>query len=146
MGQLTIPNSATVYTDTSVFIYSIEVNPDYYPVLEPLWTKFYAGAVEIVSSELTLMEVLVVPMRDRDDSLVNTYKQLLLASNLRLMPINQPILREAARLRATTNLKTPDAIHATTALSALQNESWRNRTALFLTNDGQFRTVWDCRW
>jgi predicted nucleic acid-binding protein len=133
MGQLAIPTSATVYADTSVFIYSIEVNPDYYTLLEPLWAKFYAGTVKIVSSELTLMEALVVPMRDRNDSLVNTYEQLLLSSNVRLIPISQAVLREAARLRATTNLKTPDAIHAATALGG--------HTTLFFTNDSQFRKV-----
>lgn len=133
MGQLIIPPSATVYADTSVLIYSIEVNPTYYALLEPLWARFYVGTVEIVSSELTLMETLVVPTRDRNDSLVSTYEQLLLASSLRLIPISQTILREAARLRATTNLKTPDAIHAATALG--------DRITLFLTNDSQFRTV-----
>ncbi|MBF2050107.1 MAG: type II toxin-antitoxin system VapC family toxin [Leptolyngbya sp. IPPAS B-1204] len=131
MGHLSIPTSARVYADTSIFIYTIEVNPDYYTLLEPLWTQFYAGTVEIVSSGLTFMETLVVPMRDHNDSLVATYEQLWLASNICLIPINQPILRSAAQLRATTNLKTPDAIHAATALAA--------RPTLFLTNDSQFR-------
>ncbi|QYO61980.1 PIN domain-containing protein [Leptolyngbya sp. 7M] len=50
-----------------------------------------------------------------------------------MIRINQPILRSAAQLRATTNLKTPDAIHAATALAA--------RSTLFLTSDSQFRAV-----
>ena len=37
---------------------------------------------------------------------------------MRLLPITQSILREAARLRATIKLKTPDAIHAATASAA----------------------------
>jgi predicted nucleic acid-binding protein len=36
-------------------------------------------------------------------------------------------------VRATTRLKTPDAIHAATAL--------REGCTLFLTNDAQFRTI-----
>ncbi|WP_256478820.1 hypothetical protein [Chroococcidiopsis sp. CCMEE 29] len=35
---------------------------------------------------------------------------MLLSQTIRLIPIDQTILKEAARLRATTNLKTPDAI------------------------------------
>ncbi len=133
MGQLSIPASAVVYADTSIFIYTIEVNPDYYGLLQPLWAMVHAKQVEIISSELTLMEVLVVPLRDANADLVSTYEQFLRSSNIRLIPIDQTVLRGAARQRATTNLKTPDAIHAATAL----NEG----CTIFLTNDSQFRTV-----
>lgn len=133
MGQLVIPASAKVYADTSILIYTLEVNLDYYNLLQPLWLRFQTGAVEILTSELTLMETLVVPLRNQNTALVNAYEQLLLASDLRLILIDQAILREAAQLRATTNLKTPDAIHAATALS--------NQTTLFLTNDSQFHRV-----
>ncbi len=133
MGQLVIPDSAIVYADTSVFIYSIEAHPTYYTVLEPLWTKFYAGTIELISSELTLTETLVIPMRDRDNELINTYEQFLLFSNVRLIPISQAILRSAAQIRATTNLKTPDAIHGATALA--------ESTTLLITNDNQFRNL-----
>ncbi len=47
------------------------------------------------------------------------YEQLLLSSVLQLISISQTILREAARLRATTPLlRTPDAIHAATAIAS----------------------------
>jgi predicted nucleic acid-binding protein len=52
---------------------------------------------------------------------------------MQLQPITLPILEAAARLRATTGLKTPDAIHAATALAA--------HNTLFLTNDSDFRRV-----
>ena len=133
MGQLSIPASAVVYADTSIFIYTIEVNPNYYGLLQPLWALVQAKQVEIITSELTLMEVLVVPLRDANADLVSTYEQFLQSSDIQLVPIDQAVLRSAARLRATTNLKTPDAIHAATALS--------EGCTIFLTNDSQFRTV-----
>ena len=52
---------------------------------------------------------------------------------MRLIVITEPILRDAARLRAQFNLKTPDAIHAATALSV--------GCAQFITNDLIFRRV-----
>jgi predicted nucleic acid-binding protein len=52
---------------------------------------------------------------------------------MRLLPIAQVVLREAARLRATTKLKTPDALHLATAQGV--------SCALFITNDGDFRGV-----
>lgn len=78
------------------------------------------------------MEVLVVPLRNGNNSLVAHYEELL-SSQVQLIPISQLILRQAASLRATTNLKTPDAIHAATALSVTCNQ--------FITNDKGFRNV-----
>ncbi|MDZ8086712.1 MAG: type II toxin-antitoxin system VapC family toxin [Nostoc sp. DedQUE12b] len=133
MGQLILPTNGSIYIDTSVAIYTIEGNPDYYSLLQQLWLKFYTGDIQIISSELILMEVLVVPLRNGNNSLVADYEELLLSSQVQLIPISQSILQQSANLRATSNLKTPDAIHATTALSVNSNQ--------FLTNDKGFRNV-----
>lgn len=133
MGQLILPTRGSIYIDTSVAIYTIEGNPDYYSLLQPLWSKFYAREIQIISSELILMEVLVVPLRNGNNSLVADYEELLLSSQVQLIPISQSILRQAANLRARSNLKTPDAIHAATALSVSCNQ--------FITNDQGFRNV-----
>ena len=133
MGQLTIPSSATVYLDTSVIIYTVEANPIYYSLLQPLWLKFQTGEIDLVTSELTLMETLILPLRNANNALVSDYEQILLSSEIQLVPITRSVLKAAANLRATTNLKTPDAIHAATALG--------KGCTLFLTNDSGFRNV-----
>lgn len=133
MGQLVIPSGSKVYVDTSVLIYTLEVNTDYFSLLQPLWIKFQTGEIELVSSELILMEVLVLPLRNNNESLVSDYEQLLLNSAMQLIAISQDILKQAANLRATTNLKTPDAIHAATAISI--------NCDLFITNDKGFRNL-----
>jgi predicted nucleic acid-binding protein len=74
-----------------------------------------------------------MPLRQNNTTLVQTYEQLLLSADIQLIPVSQKILRDAATLRSSINLKTPDAIHATTALSA--------NCAFFLTNDRAFRNV-----
>lgn len=135
MGQLVIPSSSIIYIDTSVAIYSVEWSPDYYALLQPLWLKFQAGEIEIVSSELILMEALVLPLRNADALAINAYEQLFLSSDMRLIPISQSVLRQAATIRSTTNLKTPDAIHAATALTVDCTQ--------FITNDKAFRNVSD---
>jgi predicted nucleic acid-binding protein len=133
MGQLIIPSSSKIYIDTAVAIYSVEWNPEYFSLLQPLWLKFQAEEIELVSSELILMETLVLPLRNEDSLLINAYEEVLLSEPMELIPIDRSILRQAAHLRATTNLKTPDAIHAATALSV--------DCDLFLTNDKGFRNV-----
>jgi predicted nucleic acid-binding protein len=133
MGQLNLPDSSLVYVDTVVVIYSIEKFPSYFPLLERLWQKLKTGAIQIMTSEITLLETLVMPIRQSNTNLIRRYEALLFSPEMSLVPINQPILRSAATLRAQTNLKTPDAIHAATALN-------RNCT-LFLTNDADLRKV-----
>ncbi len=79
------------------------------------------------------MEALVLPLRNADTLVINAYEQLFLSSDMRLIPISQSVLRQAATLRATTNLKTPDAIHAATALTV--------NCTQFITNDKASRNV-----
>lgn len=133
MGQLNLPSSATIYLDTQVIIYTVEANQNYYSLLLPLWLKFQAGEIELMTSELTLLETLVFPLKNANTILVSDYEKLLLSSDIQLVPITQSVLRTAANLRANTNLKTPDAIHAATAIS--------EGCTLFLTNDNGFRNV-----
>ena len=52
-----------VGVDTVVFIYFIEENEQFLPVIAPLFDAAEAGKLEIVVSALTLLEVLVVPYR-----------------------------------------------------------------------------------
>jgi predicted nucleic acid-binding protein len=133
MGALTLPSAGLVYIDTMTLIYTVERFPAYWALLEPLWRTAQTGTVEIVSSELALMEVLVGPLKSGNATLEQAFEQVLLGTEMRLLPITQPILREAARLRATTKLRTPDALHAATAR--------QTGCALFVTNDVGFRGV-----
>lgn len=133
MGQLNIPSSSIIYVDTSPVIYTVEENQIYASLLQPLWSEFQTNEIEIISSELILMETLVVPLRSANNALIAKYENLLLSSEMRLIPISQAVLRQAATLRATTNIKTPDAIHAATALSV--------NCTQFITNDKGFRNV-----
>ena len=130
---LVLPNSSLIYLDTSVVIYSVEQVPDYYQILEPLWEKVEGGEVRVCSSELIVLETLVLPLRTGNQNLLQAYDQLLLSPSLQLIPIHQEILRNAAQLRGDYNFKTPDAIHLATAL--------RENCNLLLTNDVQFRRV-----
>jgi predicted nucleic acid-binding protein len=133
MGALILPAAGLVYLDTNPVIYSVEKHPVYWPLLEPLWQAAKGKAIEIVSSDLALMETLIGPLKSGDAALATAYEQLFQQAQTRLLPITQPILREGARLRATTKLKTPDALHAATATHA--------GCVLFVTNDVGFRGI-----
>lgn len=133
MGALILPASGLVYLDANPIIYSVEKHPVYWPLLQPLWQAAQKQPIEIVSSDLVLLETLVGPLKAGDALLATAYEQLFHQNQTRLLPVSQPILREAARLRATTRLKTPDAIHAATAGQA--------GCVLFVTNDRSFQGI-----
>lgn len=135
MGSLILPLAGTVYVETPAIIYTVEPHPVYAPLLRPLWEAAQAQSLQIITSELTLLEALVHPLRRQDLVLQAAYERLLLATpEVKLLPLSQDVLREAARLRAVIpGLRTPDALHAATALIA--------GCTLFLTNDTGFRRV-----
>ncbi len=133
MGKLNIPAASIVYVDTAIIIYSIEKFPNYFPLLEPMWKQLQTSQIQVITSELTLLETLVMPLRNANTDLISRYEAMLLSSEIALIPINQAILKAAASIRSTTNLKTPDAIHAATALNL--------GCTIFLTNDAGLRNV-----
>lgn len=71
-----------------------------------------------VTSHITLAETLIHPFRFGDVQAQHRYKLLLSSSShwLQVRTISQPVLVLAARLRATSSLKLPDAIHMATAV------------------------------
>lgn len=133
MGQLNIPDGSIVYLDTSILIYTIEKFPNYLPLLEPMWEQLETGKIQAISSELTLMETLVLLFKNSNSLLINAYESILLAGEIRSISITQSILKKAAEIRANFNLKTPDAIHAATDI--LTN------CTVFFTNDRGFDKV-----
>lgn len=119
--------------DSCGFIYSVERVEPYRTLLEPMWQQARAGQFEIVTSGLSVMETLVKPLRDENTALEGLFMEIFDSREVRLIPTARALWKEAARLRATTNLKTPDALHAAAAQ--------RERCTLFVTNDPAFRRV-----
>lgn len=134
MGQLALPAAGLVYLDTDALIYSVEKIVPYAALLQPLWDAAAQRTFQVVSSDLALLEALVKPLQLGDTVLVQLYRDLLTASQeTRLIPISRAVIEAAARLRATTGLKTPDAIHAASALG--------EGVALFVSNDPVYRRI-----
>lgn len=134
MGTLVLPPGGSVYVDTNMLIYRVEMVEPYLTASMPLWDALDANQQDVVTSELSTLEVLVKPFRLADTVLEGLFIGTLYGTpGLFCTPITQSILRAAAQVRADTGLKTPDAIHAATAL--------HQGCTLFVTNDAAFRRV-----
>jgi predicted nucleic acid-binding protein len=108
-----------VALDTAVFINYIEEQPDYLPLIEPLFAEIDGSGREAVTSALTLLEVLVVPYRAADLALANRYEALLTRSRgLRVVDVDRTQLGTAAQLRAIYRLRAPDALQLAAALTS----------------------------
>ena len=135
MGSLTLPPGGLVCIDASSLIYSVERVEPYRSLLEPMWQDAQNGNLTLVSSPILVLEALVKPLRDGNTAIEMQYRELFDAHAVRLLDASYQVFEDAARLRAASGLKTPDAIHAATALRAA--------CALFVTNDSDFRRVPD---
>ena len=134
MGLMADLGSGSVALDTAVFIYFIEEDPRFLPLIDPLFREADEGTRELVTSALTLLEVLVVPLRVRNRAVADRYEALLTRSRgIRLVALTQDQLRAAAQLRATTSVKTPDALQLVAAIGA--------GCQTFLTNDRRLPLV-----
>jgi predicted nucleic acid-binding protein len=128
MGLMTDLGHGPVGVDTAIFIYFIEEHPRFLPLIEPLFREVDKGRRELVTSALTLLEVLVVPYRSGDYLLARRYEALLTQSRgVRVAEISRDQLRAAAQLRAATSVKTPDSLQLVAAMAA--------GCMSFLTND-----------
>jgi predicted nucleic acid-binding protein len=123
-----------VGVDTAIFIYFIEEHPQFLPLIEPLFREVDQGRMEMVTSALTLLEVLVVPYRREDHFLAARYESILTRSRgVHIRDISRDQLRAAAQLRAATAVKTPDALQLVAALAG--------GCTVFLTNDRDLPVV-----
>jgi predicted nucleic acid-binding protein len=123
-----------VGVDTAIFIYWIEEDPRFMPLVEPLFEEVAAGTREIVTSALTLLELLVVPYRAGNADLAQRYEELLTNSRgIAVIDLSRDQLRIAAQLRAATGVKTPDSLQLAAATSA--------GCTAFLTNDRRIPAI-----
>ena len=133
MGPLTLPLDGLIYIDASGLIYSVERVEPYRTLLEPMWQEAQDGNITIVSSPLLVLEALVKPLRDGNAEIEMQYRELFASGAVRLLDASYQVFEDAANIRAATGLKTPDAIHAATAMRA--------ECSLLITNDNDFRRV-----
>jgi len=125
---------STVGLDTGPLIYYIEEHPTFLAKIKPFFEAAERNEFRIVTSYVTLIEVLVHPLREGRPELAEEYRNILLQSPaLTAVSLDEGIAEESAGLRARHNLRTPDAIQLATAIRS--GASW------FLTNDAELANL-----
>jgi len=102
--------------------------------MQPFFEAVHRGEIQVITSSLTLTEVLVLPYRSGNQKLAQNYTRILLhAPNLKVLPVSETIAQKAAEIRGTYGYKVPDAIHLATAFAG--------NASSFLTNDLELRPM-----
>ncbi len=128
MGSIAQIKGPAVYLDANIFIYAVEEFPLVARRVNALFGRIDRGELIAFTSELSLSEVLVKPMRDNLTKVVYQYLDLVrTGSTLSVIPVDRENLIKAAELRSQSSLKLPDAVHVATAI--------RHSCASFITND-----------
>ena len=123
-----------VYVETSPYIYFLEESEDYAEMVSELFAYVEQNDIFIYSSVVVLTEVLVKPLATGNKELYRQYQHVLRKSKIvSLTPVTAKIARNAAQLRATYKLRTPDALHIATAIQ------WE--CDAFITNDIALKRV-----
>jgi len=115
-----------VFWDTNLYIYLFE---DYGPLstlTANLRSKMLHRGDQLLTSALTLGEILVKPTECGDFELCRKYEQAITTTSL-LIPFDVDAAKRYAVLRCDRSLRAPDAIQLACAASA--------RIDLFITND-----------
>lgn len=134
MGLIDTIAPGAIALDTAIFVYFIEEHPTLLPLVEPIFRAADEGRRQVVTSALTLLEVLVIPYRAGNEAVARRYEALLRRGRgIRIADITREQLRSAAQLRATTGVKTPDALQLAAALT------WN--CATFVTNDRRLPAI-----
>lgn len=113
-----LQGAARVLLDTNIFIYYLQQEPQFEPCVAPIFAMIDRGEIQAFTSVITLLEVLVLPIRLGQRELANQYAEILSQSpNISLIPVDEKIARRGGEIRATMSgsIKTPDAIQLATA-------------------------------
>jgi uncharacterized protein len=115
-----------IFWDTNLYIYLFEDYGELFRKVHRLRTNMLSRGDQLLTSTLTLGEVLVKPSEEGDFDLCKRYENAITTTSL-LIPFDVTAARLYASLRRDRTLRAPDAVQLACAGSA--------GTDLFITND-----------
>ena len=115
-----------VFWDTNLFVYLVEDEGERAERVVALRQWMIEREDELLTSALTLGEVLVKPMETGDEELMHRYEQAI-GAGATVLPFDSRAAPKFAEIRRDRSIRAPDAIQLACASAA--------GTDLFITND-----------
>ena len=121
-----------IFFDTNVFIYLFEDYEPYSSMVDAVWRRMIQRGDKLVTSAMTLGELLVKPSKLGQASLVEQYDRTI-RSRAQVISFDPQVAWRYATLRATHNIRNADAIQLACAAHF--------GVDLFVTNDKQLHKL-----
>jgi predicted nucleic acid-binding protein len=119
-----------IYADSGVVMRWVEGTEPVRDPIETRWRQLPSVDRVFVTSRIARLECRCKPLRERHDDLLRLYDIFFVGKEVDVWEVDAAVVETATELRADVGLKTPDAIHAATALLA--------GVASFWTTDARF--------
>ena len=125
-----------LYLDTAPLIYWVEGHTNYIEKMVWIVDLIESTPLQAITSVVTFTEAMSLPIRAGKPELAREYYEIFTSQDdYALLTVTAEIAISAAAFRARYGLRTPDAIHAATAVAS--------GCDAILTNDRDFRRVQD---
>jgi predicted nucleic acid-binding protein len=122
-----------VYFDTNPIIYFIEQNTEYFDTVSPIFQLIGTDEITAITSEFTLIETLIKPIRENENTIVQDIKDLLLEPEFfMLTKISRNTCIRSAEVGGISGMRPADALHFVSAIES--------NCHYFITNDKKFRS------
>jgi predicted nucleic acid-binding protein len=115
-----------IFWDTNLFIYFLEGNDELSRATKHLRKRMLVRGDQLLTSTLTLGEILVKPLQSGDGTRCGQYEEAITKAAL-LLPFDAKAAWKYAAIRRDRSLRAPDAVQLACASSATVD--------LFVTND-----------
>jgi predicted nucleic acid-binding protein len=119
-----------IFWDTNLFIYLWEDYGALSQAVEDLREKMLRRGDQLLTSTLTLAEILVKPTTSGNSELCRKYEEAI-SSAAQLIPLDTKVAKIYAAIRRDRTLKAPDVLQLASAASAAAD--------LFVTNDARLQ-------
>ena len=119
-----------IFWDTNIFIYLLERNDQFSPLTRELRTKMLTRGDQLLTSTITLGEILIKPTQTGDAERCRRYERAI-SSTATLVPFDIRAARFYASIKSARSVHAPDAVQLSCAASA--------GVDLFITNDDRLQ-------
>jgi predicted nucleic acid-binding protein len=116
-----------IFWDTNLFIYLLEGSGESFGLVQKLMCRMFERKDHLLTSTLTIGEVLVKPIETLGYSSAERFERFLETPGIQIITFDRPAARIYAQLRRDRAIRPPDAIQLSCAAAAGVN--------LFITND-----------
>lgn len=124
-----------LFLDACSIIYLIESHQQQGQNTRSLITQALQNKTQLVISRLSFLECRVLPLKDKDERLLESYNRFFCTPALQIIELNADVINIATDLRAnySSSLRTPDALQIACALTAKADQ--------FLTGDKKLSII-----